>query len=495
MSKYCPVSRRNRPRLGSLRQSQHAQTKVLHHPPCPRSRIHLFFVIVVFHHNMPIILPTIPAGGRSPTYNLTDYSHSTVFTVTHTKPLSTLDYTVPALTTAFTAPTSCADRWVVRGKTWGPATFGGVRINAAWDIYKIGPQSHEIQDPWYEGCQAYSQVPAIYSPGMCPDGQTVAEITEHRTLGTTGTGMDSYWQASCCPSGMGFGKVKHARCQMTYATSTMAYFPMTSKVSGQSDDSTFYEATITKTVGSQSGKPVIETSKQTSVTTLAAGYAIQDPVVVAWQRNDLDLFPAAYASSLASQIGVPFTATNAAPGTTPNIPGPTGTPNSSSSNNTSHSSPQHSSELSFPAKVGVIVGSIGGLLVLCTVLICILLRQRRRRRDLTVPPHHTTNNNNDETSSKWWRTRGTDGTGAGVFGFVHSRRQMLSNSSERLELDGSSKTAMPVEMESPAPSPRPRYTEKGNSGVWARRAELEGANAGRGYCELSGEEAVKRGGK
>ncbi|CAI6333584.1 unnamed protein product [Periconia digitata] len=452
---------------------------------------------------MPIIVPTIPPGGKSPEWNLSDYSHSDVFTVYHTTPFSTLEYEVPSLTTAFTAPTGCAERWLVRGKPWGPATFDGTKINTVWDIYRGGSLNQEVPDPWYDACQPYAQASAIYSPGMCPDGQTVAEITEHQTK--VSTGIDSYWQASCCPSGMGFGKVKHARCQKTYATSTMAYYPITSEVSGKSgSSSTFYETTITKTVGSQNDKPVIETSTQTSVTGLAAGYAIQDPVVVAWQKQDLDLFPRDYASSLASQIKIPYTATGtqAAPAPTSDIPGPTNSPPSSSQTAT-----PSSSELSFPAKVGVIVGSVAGLLVLSTVLICILLRQRQRRRQdqqhhdatsRTAPypsysPYDDNRDTTDTTSagflSKWWRTRGTDGNGAGILGASHARRQMLSCSTERLELEASSKKPA-VELDSPAPSPG-LVGEKGGganghhggdaaAAAWAHRVSVQ---------ELSGESA------
>lgn len=147
---------------------------------------------------MPLFSPIVPAGGRKPTYSRSDYSHSTVFTIQHSTAPTTVASSFYPLTTVFTPPATCGERWVVRGDPWGPVTFGGgVVIKSAWDIYKIDSQDKEIRDPWYQDCQPHSQSAATYSPGVCPQGQTVAEITKHEVPGSTG--VEEHWQASCCP--------------------------------------------------------------------------------------------------------------------------------------------------------------------------------------------------------------------------------------------------------------------------------------------------------
>jgi hypothetical protein len=41
-----------------------------------------------------------------------------------------------------------------------------------------------------------------------------------------------------------------------------------------------------------------------SITTITTGFAIADPVIVAWQEDDLLLFPSDYATSVARKIGI-----------------------------------------------------------------------------------------------------------------------------------------------------------------------------------------------
>lgn len=37
-----------------------------------------------------------------------------------------------------------------------------------------------------------------YSPGVCPEGHWIAEMTQHQVV-STGTVVSRHWQGSCCP--------------------------------------------------------------------------------------------------------------------------------------------------------------------------------------------------------------------------------------------------------------------------------------------------------
>ncbi|KAF2995219.1 hypothetical protein E8E13_001919 [Curvularia kusanoi] len=50
------------------------------------------------------------------TYNASDYSHSTVFVTSATEGDLFTKLNVPQLTTYYTAPTECVDRWMLAGE-------------------------------------------------------------------------------------------------------------------------------------------------------------------------------------------------------------------------------------------------------------------------------------------------------------------------------------------------------------------------------------------
>jgi hypothetical protein len=110
-----------------------------------------------------------------------------------------------------------------------------------------------------------------------------------------------------------------------------------------------------------------------NVTTITTGTAEARGLLVYWQSSDLPNFPPAYASSIAKQIGVPFTATPT-PGSSSTLPQQTGSlplqPNPASSG------------LSTGAKAGVGVGAALGffLLLLLTILSILFLHRRRSRK-------------------------------------------------------------------------------------------------------------------
>lgn len=107
-------------------------------------------------------------------------------------------------------------------------------------------------------------------------------------------------------------------------------------------------------------------STVSSITTLTAGLAIADPVVVAWQIDDLRLFPGEYATSLARRINVTLPASTS----TLNFLQPT-----------SQTPP---SGLSTGAKAGISVGSVVAAAIVGMALTTMYLRHRRKAAVLSV---------------------------------------------------------------------------------------------------------------
>jgi len=117
------------------------------------------------------------------------WSHSEVF-VTPFGTLTTLEHpNVPDLTTIHTPASSCVDRWVMR-----PSQSCGGDSGTADIVWSVNPTRSIVSDPSYTGCQLYGK--ATYSPGICPSGQTIAEVTAFESSVSTGT--RTFWKASCC---------------------------------------------------------------------------------------------------------------------------------------------------------------------------------------------------------------------------------------------------------------------------------------------------------
>jgi hypothetical protein len=94
-------------------------------------------------------------------------------------------------------------------------------------------------------------------------------------------------------------------------------------------------------------------SPTSSIVMITSGLAVADPVIVAWQAEDLPSFPNDYQTSLAQKIGVPL---------------PAGTP----------SSQPTSKDLSTAAKAGIGVGAV--LIAAIVGIILVILRVRKRRK-------------------------------------------------------------------------------------------------------------------
>jgi hypothetical protein len=115
----------------------------------------------------------------------------------HSQPVATFLSSPPAptplaLTTVHTYPTECAERWMLSPLP-ACANFAVDSIAAGnRTVFSIDPAKSIVSDPSYRSCQPF----LTYSPGVCPDGHTVAEVTA--SFFTLSRDIQTYWQASCC---------------------------------------------------------------------------------------------------------------------------------------------------------------------------------------------------------------------------------------------------------------------------------------------------------
>lgn len=116
-----------------------------------------------------------------------------------------------------------------------------------------------------------------------------------------------------------------------------------------------------------------------NTTVLSSGTAYAHPLTIYWQSTDLSRFPSSYASSLATQIGVPFPATTPAPGASTNIVQPT-------SNSVLTAA---TAKTSRKTQAGIGVGSVLGALILGAAVFTILWLRRRRHQISDSNPQET----------------------------------------------------------------------------------------------------------
>lgn len=176
-------------------------------------------------------------------------------------------------------------------------------------------------------------------------------------------------------SGMSFGPNVSRFCQSTITVPLAVHAYITS--SGNSS----YEW-IQTVDGS--------TSTLSSITGLATGLAVADPVVVAWNLEEMAQFPDAYRTSLAQRIGVASPASAASSAGTPQETG-----NSRIATPTSNG-------LSTGAKAGIGVGVSLGTILLLVLLVLYLMRRSAKAKKGTVDAAELEDPNTTNAWKRWF---------------------------------------------------------------------------------------------
>lgn len=175
-----------------------------------------------------LIAPIMPIVSGDTTFisgDVTDWSHSTIFSIDGSTYRAK---NVPALTTLWTPPSGCSNRWMAdfvtaimtpllsqintpallrratmdgtfEPVTTTPETRRGIPYSGTFVAFSINPRNTSpgtLYDSSYILCQPYG-AHNYYSPGICPNGQTVAEITEYH-YSTTSRSIATSFEASCC---------------------------------------------------------------------------------------------------------------------------------------------------------------------------------------------------------------------------------------------------------------------------------------------------------
>lgn len=303
--------------------------------------------------------------------------------------------TVPALTTFFTPPASfnCENRYVA-------ADTAGI----AWSTYSRDGYAPPV-DPTYYSCLPERIRGPHFSPGVCTQGQTIASITKYEA------GSRTMWQAQCCKRyisptpNFSQNNILTPQSGQSLSLRTIQNSPIPMCVSAISTPLSvraLYTTTYTNGASSSFYEQVInDQSTVSNITTMTRGTAIADPLYVAWEATDLSLFPVAYATSLAHQIGVEFTPTRSRgrPERTRSAGGAAGTntPNTADAD----------AGLSSGAKIGIGVGAGVGAALLIALVAGLLVMRRvgRRRRAVDVYPNESTPAmDGGVAKSKWYQT-------------------------------------------------------------------------------------------
>ncbi|KAI4860052.1 hypothetical protein F4820DRAFT_128205 [Hypoxylon rubiginosum] len=166
-----------------------------------------------------------------------------------------------ALTTAFTAPSWCLDRFVV------------YIDNNRYHSSTLSPSRGWV-DPSFTKCvpSQYTTSLQVFSPGVCPDYMTFARTTSHVH------GDKTTWTGGCCQSG--FSDMNGYFCTST-VTTPMAFL---------------LEANVSTT---------------DIYTTLSDLWIEHDQMTVAWQETDMEVLPKKVSLQYGSIMGPPVTTTTA----------------------------------------------------------------------------------------------------------------------------------------------------------------------------------------
>lgn len=168
---------------------------------------------------------------------------------------------------------------------------------------------------------------------------------------------------------MTFGPEMERVCIGNISTQFRFYAPFTTTLSEPTSSMiTTFEYPARSFVSSGYGTDGYNTTTFSNISTVTSGLIAADPIVVVWQKHDLEVFPTDYVSSLAQRYNTDWTG-SIAPG-----PTPANTPTVPQETNV----PARRLRKDEQAGIGVGVGA-GAALIIAVILV--VLRRRRKGRE------------------------------------------------------------------------------------------------------------------
>ncbi|KAI0018739.1 hypothetical protein F4780DRAFT_502079 [Xylariomycetidae sp. FL0641] len=244
----------------------------------------------------------------------------------------------PPLVTLWTPPAGCSESWFIF-------------TNEIATDHTLAVASNDVVDPSWSQCQPYS-APPYYSPGICPSGQELKEVTKWVLTGDEQP-TDVVYQGKCCNTDLTYDGVSGLGCYSNIVTPAIAW-----------------------RTPSSSNDPFPE------LVTVPTGIAIGEKLVVYWHEKDLTSFPKSLAASLRVGMGLDPSATIStiaeASSSVQQAPQTSAPSHSTTDHPTDKEHHGAGSSISNSTMAGIIVSAVASTILL-GILGCCALRRRWRK--------------------------------------------------------------------------------------------------------------------
>ncbi|CAI6267178.1 unnamed protein product [Periconia digitata] len=187
-----------------------------------------------------------------------------------------------AITTQYKYNDESTQKWLLANLAGDSRTYAMQWGGSALSPYAV--------DPSWQSCQPDGSRFHHYSPGVCPEGHTLAQYTVYRVQTMSDQSLSTYWGGDCCKTGM----YPYPDSQSLFSEPGLCISAISEPLVVRAPDPSDISPPAT-------GIPAPFSYNRTSVTA-TNGFAISQGLSVLWAETDFPNFPPAYASSLAQAL-------------------------------------------------------------------------------------------------------------------------------------------------------------------------------------------------
>lgn len=336
--------------------------------------------------------------------------------------VGSLTLNLPPLLSVYTPPTSCSKRWIINdsNRTLGYVTTTGQSTitldNLVFSTHRDHPLGipiypNQTYDAEYQYCQHGQVATPVYKPGVFPSEHTIGAVSKMVETFSGQyhiSGMQNVAAGQALQSLQSSSLLTHSRGmthqQVGIDTDGIVVGDSLDEPSSSKYFVNYCVSAISTSLTAMSlyywGDGVGWLSR--SKTVMTQGYALANPIFLAFRDTDLASLPTAEASSMAQIVGLDFTAP-ATPASTTSLPRET-----NPSFSLQESSTPARNQLSAGAKAGIGIGATVGALVIGFLIVFLLKRKRARTSptDPTIPttegPAEMEDQDGSLASRKWF---------------------------------------------------------------------------------------------